>query len=276
MKGLISGIKRMEIHDGDGLRTTVFFKGCPLRCIWCHNPESLSFLPDVAFFKNKCISCGACEGKRDKTATEKCPADALMFFGREYSVKELVSEILMDSPFFGKCGGVTLSGGECLSQPDFAIALARELRENGVGVYVDTCGYVKREVFEKIMPYTDKFLYDIKAYDPELHKRYTGRYNTLILDNLRFLSEAGCKIEVRYPLVRGYNDGECEKIGRYLSNLPKIEAVRVLKYHNFASSRYDALGIENTLPQDLTEPEDVANAVKLLQGLGLCALNGME
>ena len=275
MRGMISGIKRMEIHDGDGLRTTVFFKGCPLKCIWCHNPESISFSEQVALFRSKCLGCGACRGERNSKAAEGCPADAILVYGREYGLSELVDEILLDEPFFknGR-GGVTLSGGECLAQGEFAVALAKALHDRGISVYVDTSGYARREIFEEIMPYTDMFLYDIKAVDPERHKIYTGKDNRLILDNLRFLSEAGCNIEIRYPLVCGYNDGECEKIGELLQGLGNIKRVKVLKYHAFASSRYEALSMTDTLPRVETTPADVERAVEILKSFGLEVING--
>ena len=276
MKGMISGIKRMEIHDGDGLRTTVFFKGCPLRCIWCHNPESLSFEKQVAFFKNKCVSCGICENKRNEKTAESCPVNAIEVYGREYELDELVEILLQDEEFFKNSGGgVTLSGGECLARPDFAVALSRKLYERGISVYVDTCGYVKREIFEKIIPYTDRFLYDIKAIDGRVHKKCTGKDNRLILDNLKFLCDEGCKIEIRYPLVIGYNDFECENIAKYLSGLRGIIKVKVLQYHRFSASRYEALGMLNTLPNTQTTLQDVENAVKFLKSYGLNAVNGM-
>ena len=276
MKGMISGIKRMEIHDGDGLRTTVFFKGCPLRCIWCHNPESLSFEKQVAFFKNKCVSCGICENKRNEKTAESCPVNAIEVYGREYELDELVEILLEDEAFFRNSGGgVTLSGGECLAQPDFAVALSKKLYDRGISVYIDTCGYVKRETFEKIIPYTDKFLYDIKAIDARLHEKCTGKDNHLILDNLKFLCDEGCKIEIRYPLVIGYNDFECENIAKYLSGLRGITKVKVLQYHRFSASRYEALGMLNTLPNTQTTLQDVENAVKILKSYGLNAVNGM-
>ena len=276
MKGMISGIKRMEIHDGDGLRTTVFFKGCPLRCIWCHNPESLSFEKQVAFFKNKCVSCGICENKRNEKTAESCPVNAIEVYGREYELDELVEILLQDEAFFKNSGGgVTLSGGECLAQPDFAVALSRKLYDRGSSVYIDTCGYVKREIFEKIIPYTDKFLYDIKAIDARLHEKCTGKDNHLILDNLKFLCDEGCKIEIRYPFVIGYNDLECENIAKYLSGLQGITKVKVLKYHRFSASRYDALGMINALPDAKTTMQDVENAVIILKNYGLNAVNGM-
>lgn len=276
MKGMISGIKRMEIHDGDGLRTTVFFKGCPLRCIWCHNPESLSFEKQVAFFKNKCVSCGICENKRNEKTAESCPVNAIEVYGREYELDELVEILLQDELFFKNSGGgVTLSGGECLAQPDFAVALSRKLYDRGISVYIDTCGYVKPEALKKIIPYTDKFLYDIKAIDAMVHKKCTGKDNHLILDNLKLLCDEGCKIEIRYPLVKGYNDLECENIAKFLSCLRGITKVKVLKYHRFSASRYEAFGMIDTLPDAKTTMQDVENAVIILKNYGLNAVNGM-
>ena len=277
MKGMISGIKRMEIHDGDGLRTTVFFKGCPLRCIWCHNPESLSFEKQVAFFKNKCVSCGICENKRNEKTAESCPVNAIEVYGREYELDELVEILLQDEAFFKNSGGgVTLSGGECLAQPDFAVALSRKLYDRGISVYIDTCGYVKSETLKKIIPYTDKFLYDIKAIDAMVHKKCTGKDNHLILDNLKLLCDEGCKIEIRYPLVKGYNDLECEDIAKLLSGLQGITKVKVLQYHSFSASRYEALGMFNTLPDTKTTSYDIEAAVNIFKSYGLHAVNGMR
>ena len=289
--GIISGIKHMEIHDGDGLRTTVFFKGCPLKCVWCHNPESISYEPQIALFQSKCIKCGSCSFvcptgaiaktdnitaiDRDKcrrclACADECPVEALVGFGKKYTVDELYREIMTEAPFFkdGR-GGVTFSGGECLTQPDFAVCLAKKLFESRISVDIDTCGYVKREVFERIIPYTDTFLFDIKAVDPEVHRRCTGKYNHLILENLRFLSEKHCKIEIRYPLVTGFNDGECEAIAKLISQMSGIVGVKVLRYHNLAKSRYDALGMADTLPDPLTTDEDVERAREIFRKNGI-------
>lgn len=274
MRGLISGIKRMEIHDGDGLRTTVFFKGCPLSCIWCHNPESIDYRVQTAHFGHKCIGCGICKGERTKKAAESCPADALVLYGREYEAEELCELLSEDCVFFSDGGGVTLSGGECLSQADFATETAKILHQRGISVYIDTCGYVKREVLERIIPYVDKFLYDIKAISPDVHKKCTGKDNALILDNLRFLCERGCNIEIRYPLVVGHNDAECEKIGRFLSGINGIDRIKVLRYHSLSASRYEALGLPCTLPDTETTYEDVERAVRILRRFGLDAVNG--
>ena len=277
MKGMISGIKRMEIHDGDGLRTTVFFKGCPLRCIWCHNPESLSFEKQIAFFKSKCISCGICKNERNEKTAEMCPASAIEAYGREYEVEELAQILLQDEAFFKNSGGgVTLSGGECLAQPNFCIALAKLLHERDISVYVDTCGCVKRETFEKIIPYVDKFLYDIKAIDATVHERCTGKENDLILENLKYLCGEGCEIEIRYPLVMDYNDRECENIAKFLSGLQGITKVKVLQYHSFSASRYEALGMFNTLPDTQTTLYDIEAAVNIFKSYGVHAVNGMR
>lgn len=274
MRGLISGIKRMEIHDGEGLRTTVFFKGCPLSCIWCHNPESIDYGVQIAHFEHKCIGCGICRGERTTQAAENCPADALVRYGREYEVEELCELLFQDAIFFRDGGGVTLSGGECLTQSDFALETAKMLCQHGISVYIDTCGYVKREVLRQIIPYVDKFLYDIKAITPDVHIKCTGKDNALILDNLRFLCERGCNIEIRYPLVVGHNDAECEKIGRFLSGINGIDRIKVLRYHSLSASRYEALGLPCTLPDTETTYEDVERAVRILRRFGLDAVNG--
>lgn len=275
MRGMISGIKRMEIHDGDGLRTTVFFKGCPLKCIWCHNPESISFAPQVARFRAKCMGCGACEGQNSAEAAENCPTGALIHYGKEYEATELAEILAADKPFFDSSGGgVTLSGGECLAQPEFAAELAQLLQARGIGVYVDTCGFVSRQALDKIIPYTDVFLYDLKAIDPQVHKACTGQDNGRILDNLRYLSERGCTIEIRYPLVVGCNETQCEKIGVFLRDLKGIRKIKVLRYHDLAASRYEALGMENTLPAPRTDDVHVRQAVACLRRFGLNAVDG--
>ena len=275
MTGIITGIKRMEIHDGDGIRTTVFFKGCPLKCIWCHNPESISFAPQVALFQEKCVHCNLCRGILSAEHAKACPVGAMVAYGKEYEAEALADILAQDRLFFTNSGGgVTLSGGECLAQPEFVLAVAKVLKERGISVYVDTCGFVRREVLVSILPYTDKFLYDIKAIDPVLHQTLTGQSNQIILENLRFLSEQNSRIEIRYPLVKGYNDGECDAIGRFLAGIKGIEKIKVLKYHAFAGSRYAALGMKNTLPNTTTTHQDMEDAVAILKSYRLAAING--
>ena len=255
MKARICDIKRFAVHDGDGIRTTVFFKGCPLKCVWCHNPESLSFEPQTAFYEHKCIGCGAC--KRDGFTAEQCLGEAQVLYGREVTVEELLPILLEDRDFYENSGGgVTLSGGECLCQADFCACLLKQLKENGIHTAVDTCGFVNREAIDKVLPYTDLFLYDIKAIDEAVHMRCTGQSNKPILENLRYLDDCGKPIEIRYPYVPDYNADQAEKIAAYVAALRHIKAVKVLPYHNYAGSKYAALGIENTLPDRLpTEAE---------------------
>lgn len=285
MKGIISGIKRMEIHDGDGLRTTVFFKGCPLKCVWCHNPESIGYKKELAYFDNKCIGCASCYNVCENGAVnmqgyridrqrcincfkcaEICPTEALVPYGREYDADELVSELMTDAAFFknGR-GGITLSGGECLSQGEFAVYVARLLNEKGISVYVDTCGYVKREVLDRIIPYTDRFLFDIKAISEDRHIKATGKSNSLILDNLKYLDSLGCNIEIRIPFVPEYNGDEIGRMAELISTLKSVKKVKVLKYHNYAGSRYLALGMKNTLPDTVPNEEERLNAVKAIK-----------
>ena len=292
MTGIISGIKRMEIHDGDGLRTTVFFKGCPLSCIWCHNPESLEKAPQIATFHNKCISCGSCNSVCKKHAVingwinhtlcigcgacaEACPTEALKLYGEEWEATALFRHIMQDEAFFRSSGGgVTFSGGECLLQIDFIAELASMFYSAGISVDIDTCGCVPRASVERILPYTDTFLYDVKAVDLELHKKLTGVDNILILENLRYISEQNANIEIRVPLVKGYNDSEITAIARLLKDINGIKKVKVLKYHALAASRYDALGLSCTMPDTETTISDVDSAVEILRAYGLNAVNG--
>lgn len=273
MKGIISDIKRFAVHDGDGIRTTVFLKGCSLKCVWCHNPEGISFKPQLAYYKNKCIGCGECVSACQQNAhimtdkghsfdrdlciacgkcADKCLGSALVLYGREMSLKELLPLLLEDKDFYDTSGGgVTISGGECLCQADFCAELLKELKGKGINTAVDTCGFVPRESIEKVLPYTDIFLYDIKAIDEDVHIRCTGQSNKLILENIKYIDSQNKTIEVRIPYVPDYNDNQIEKIAGFLKTLNNIRAVRVLPYHNFAGSKYEALGLKNTLPEVL-------------------------
>lgn len=296
MTGRIFAVKRFAVHDGDGIRTTVFFKGCTLKCVWCHNPEGIGYKPQLAAYTHKCVGCGECldcpegaislqDGRavtdRERCTacgrcSEKCIFSARELFGREVEAEALAEELIADRAFFESSGGgVTLSGGECLSQTDFAAELLKTLKEKGINTAVDTCGRVSRETFETVIPYTDSFLYDIKVIDPEVHKRCTGRDNSLILSNFEYLCERKCNIEVRIPFVVGYNDGEIAKIGEFLRGKP-IRKVTVLKYHDLARSKFTSLGMEDTMPENLTDTAAARAAVDLLISYGLPAVGGWE
>jgi len=278
-------IKRFAVHDGDGIRTTVFFKGCSLNCLWCHNPEGISFDNQLAYFRHKCINCGECtltcnSGSHnsengihilDRTkciscgkCADVCLGDALLFYGKEYSVDKLLNIVLEDKEYyFNSGGGVTLSGGECLLQADFCTEFLKRLKSEGINTAVDTSGFVNTESFEKVAPYTDTFLYDIKAIDPDVHIKCTGKPNDIILENLIYIDSLGKRTEIRIPYVPGYNDNQMEKIADFLINLKNVACVRILPYHNYAKSKYDSLGIKNTLPQKLPEKEEIRNAKRI-------------
>ena len=294
MKAKIFEIKRFAVHDGDGIRTTVFLKGCPLKCVWCHNPEGLSLKPELAYYEHKCINCGECVSvcptgahkmengshtfDRSKCiacgkCVDACLGNALTLYGKEMSVQEILPILLEDKDFYKNSGGgVTISGGECLLYADFCLELLKALKQNGVNTAVDTCGLVPKSSLDKVLPFADVFLYDIKAFDSSVHKNCTGYGNEKILENLKYLDEKGAKIEIRIPYVPGFNDGEIENIGKFLSGLKNITKVRVLPYHNYAGSKYKSLGLKNTLPKTLPTDEDIKNAVNKLKEHGLNAI----
>lgn len=264
MKAMISDIKRFAVHDGDGIRTTVFLKGCPLKCVWCHNPESISFKPQTAFYKDKCIGCGEC--KKESFTPDDCPGEAQIRYGKEVTVEELLPILLEDNDFYESSGGgVTLSGGECLCQADFCAELLKALKKEGINTAVDTCGFVPREAIDKVIPYTDTFLYDIKAMDEDVHIRCTGQPNKLILENLKYIDSLGKSIEIRIPYVPGFNDEQIEAIAKFLVPLKNIKSVKILPYHNYAGSKYEALNMEKTLPKILPTDEQIKEAEKIIK-----------
>ncbi len=264
MRANIFEIKRFAVHDGDGIRTTVFFKGCPLRCVWCHNPEGLTAQPQEAFYQHKCIGCGEC--KQEGFTPDACLGNARILYGRDVTVDELLPRLLEDREFYENSGGgVTLSGGECLMQADFCAALLKRLKEQGIHTAVDTCGFVAKGAFEKVLPFTDVFLYDLKAYDEDVHIRCTGQSNRIILENLTYLDSLGKTVEIRIPYVPDYNDGQIESIARFLLPLKHVTKIRVLPYHNYASSKYAAMNIKNTLPDRLPTEEALQQARETLQ-----------
>ncbi len=282
MKATIVDIKRFAVHDGDGIRTTVFFKGCPLKCVWCHNPESISFKPQLSYLENKCLNCGECISVCPVNAHSiidgvhlynrevcincgkcegDCLGDALRLYGKEMTVEELMPILCEDKDFYDNSGGgVTLSGGECLMQADFCKELLKQLKEHNINTAVDTCGFVSKEAIDKVMPYTDIFLYDLKAVDSQVHKRCTGQTNDIILNNLKYIDSNGKKTEIRIPYVPGYNDNQIQKISDFLKELKNITAVKVLPYHNYAGSKYASLNMVNTLPEILPTKEEMVVA----------------
>ena len=292
MEGFIFDIKHFAVHDGPGIRTTVFFKSCPLKCVWCHNPESISHKKQLGYLAHKCVGCGKCADvcptgahtldtehrhhfDRQKCiacgkCTTVCHAKALSLYGRYMDADTIITELLEDADFY-ECsgGGVTLSGGECLMQADFCSELLAKLKERRIHTAVDTCGFVSRSALELVMPYTDLFLYDVKAFDEEAHIRCTGRPNSLILENLLYLTHSGNDVEIRIPCVPGMNLDQMAKIGSFLNGLDHITGVRLLPYHNFAGTKYKSLDMENTLPERLPTDEEMERAKICIASFGL-------
>ena len=211
------------------------------------------------------MSCGKC--------TDVCRLDALTLYGKYMSADEILNDVMDDIDFYESSGGgVTLSGGECLMQPDFCVELLKKLKDNGIHTAVDTCGFVSKATLDKVIPYTDIFLYDLKAIDEDVHVKCTSQPNKVILENLKYIDNLGCKTEIRIPFVPGYNDGEIEKMGNLLLTLNNVTGVRVLAYHNYAGTKYKSLDMENTMPQVVPTPEQVEQARKIIASYGVTVL----
>lgn len=245
--------------------------GCG-KCVPVCPPGANEMTPEGhVFHREKCTACGACESV--------CLGEAFKRFGRPVTVDEAMDLALEDRAFYENSGGgVTVSGGEPLLQADFVRALFDRLKKERIHTAVDTCGHVSWTAFEKVLPVTDLFLYDIKHINAEAHKRLTGQPNGLILDNLRRLSESACSIEIRMPLVPGCNDDEdtLHGIGTFLGGL-RIKRMKILPYHSMARSKYQALGMTDTMPQaGSPTDEDLARAVNILRSHGVNAVSGRE
>lgn len=291
----ITNIQKFSVHDGDGIRTSVFFKGCPLRCEWCHNPETQRYEREMQFDSGKCTGCGSCvkvcpgkalsmrDGKPvlDKDACTLCgkcenfcPAGLREIIGREYTVKELVKELMKDQMFYEDSGGgVTLSGGEVMTMDmDYILAVAKELKRQDVTLTIDTCGYVPYEKFQALLPYVDTFLYDVKVMDPELHKKYMGVDNKLILENLVRLSRDGARIYIRIPTIKEVNGNE-ENMKETIAFLKEHDIhppqINLLPYHDTGSGKYSKLDMEYK-GTDLHAPdkEEMESFVRLFTDAG--------
>lgn len=254
MEGRIFDIQRFSIYDGEGIRTNVFFKGCNLRCLWCHNPESQSMKDELMFYKDKCRGCGECAKVCANTFSESCVAcgrcvrvcsfDARKISGQTVTADEVVEKVMRDKAFYDTSGGgVTLSGGEPLLQPDFALEILQKCRANGVNTAVETAANVPWAVFEKVLPYIDFVFCDIKCMDEETHKRLTGVGNALILENARRLKETGVKLRFRMPVVPGLNEAQAEKAAEFAGDVP----LELMAYHVTGCGKYAALGKEYAL-----------------------------
>lgn len=276
----ITNIQKFSIHDGDGIRTSVFFKGCPLKCEWCHNPETQRYEREIQYDPDKCTGCGSCvrvcpshavvleDGKpvTDRKACTLCgrcenfcPAGIREVVGKEYTVKELVRELMKDQIFYEDSGGgVTFSGGEVMTMDmDYILTAARELHRQDITLTIDTCGYVPYEKLESLLPYVDTFLYDVKVMDPEIHRKYIGTDNKLILENLVRLAKDGARIYIRIPVIREVNGNE-KNMKETIAFLKEHDIhppqINLLPYHDTGSGKYPKLDMEYK-GTDLHAPE---------------------
>jgi len=291
--GLIFDIQRFSVHDGPGIRTTVFFKGCPLRCKWCHNPEGLEHRSSLRYIAEKCISCKKCADicpqsvhifKEShevdfsrctvcKTCVSSCPAEAVDICGYMITAEELAKEVEADKVFYGKEGGVTFSGGEVLLQSEFALLAIQKIRETGAAptIAIDTSGYASHEAFIRLSDVADIFLYDVKAVSDNIHFPATGVHNKIILENLQYLAKTNKRIWIRIPVIPTINDSGAEqkKIAEFLAALPnKPERVTLMPYHLLGKNKYQTIGMKNTFE---VSPENnrIQDIISFYTDLGL-------
>jgi len=287
----VTEIQRFCMHDGPGIRTTVFLKGCPLRCAWCHNPETQKATAELLFDARRCIGCGAClkacaygvhggtdchEVDREKcrvcgACTAVCPTHALELCGEEMSLEEILAEIERDRAFYGENGGVTLSGGEPFLQGRAAIELLRLCRQRGLHTAVETCGFFDEKLLADAVSATDLFLWDVKDTDSERHKRYTGVSNELILQNLARADALGARIRLRCILVAGVNtDAEhYRRIAALADSLSRLDGVDLIPYHAYGGSKATLLGLADNGRRDwIPTEEQIAEAKQSLAAHG--------
>lgn len=280
--------------DGWGVRTTIFLKGCPLKCKWCCNPEGQSFQAELKYVKEDCNGCGRCVQLCPQHAVSMqdgvavidrnlcnvcgecanfCYTGALEPFGSYYTVEEMVAYLKKDKQFYDATGGgVTIGGGEVTWFPDFVLPLIDKLHEEGIQVAADTCGYVNTEKGLQILKNVDLVLFDIKGLDREKHKENTGVYNDIIWDNLRMLGEIRKPLIIRLPIIPGYNDDfeEIKKIAQHLMEIPSIKRIDILPYHRFGVNKYDQIGMKYTIPEDTKLEEEKQNdIVELFRKTGI-------
>lgn len=281
-KAIIFDIQRSSYNDGPGIRTTVFFKGCPLRCLWCHNPESQSFSKQLFYYSDRCDKCGkcvsVCENEVNKLqdgihtinfdlcnncgkCIEVCPSNALKFTGKEMSVEDVMDVVLLDVDFYRNSGGgITLSGGEPLSHFSFAKELLERSKEKGINTCVETSGYISSDKFKEILPLIDVLLFDYKVTGAGNHKIYTGKTNKLILKNLDIAYHSGVPIILRCPVIQGINDTieHFRAIKSLEKKYPKLLSIEILPYHSGGNEKRINIGVDKTLQNLRSAPPQLS------------------
>ena len=293
--GMIFDIKRYAIHDGPGIRTTVFLKGCSLNCLWCHNPEGKAEEQEFMWWEGRCIGCRSCQSACEKAAisfskdrllidqekcdlcgdcVDACTSQALELIGKEMTVSQVVGEIEKDMVFYDESGGgVTLSGGEPLMQPDFSLSILESCKRLRIHTTLDTCGFAQFDIVSQICDQVDLILYDLKVIDGKKHKKFTGASNELIIENLKKLSQNGQNIIVRFPLVFGLNDNEKDivELGDFVSSLDNVNEISILPYHNAGAEKMKRLNKpkDSSFMSHLVPSETLDKIEKKLKTFGL-------
>lgn len=284
MKAMIFDIQHFSVHDGPGIRTTVFLKGCPLRCMWCHNPESWTGKPSLALYADKCIQCGRCAAvcpgeahvfseaghsiRREACAVcgrcaDICPVKAVAVIGKEMDSRQVLDDVLKDRCFYEESdGGMTISGGEPMAAPEFVKELAAMAKEEGLHVCLETSGYCAREHLAELLPYVDLFLFDIKETDEQRHREYTGVSNRLILENLAFLDARGAASVLRCPIIPGANDraDHYDQIAALANSMRNVRGIDLEGYHPLGLSKQRSLDLESTYTREEFAPADLMEA----------------
>lgn len=290
--GIVFNIQKFCIHDGDGIRTCVFLKGCPLRCIWCHNPESFNKMPTLSFNKTKCSLCGGCVGVCSARAIENgalklqrkkcincgkcaeiCLSSANEIIGKEMTATEVLDEVIKDKMFYDASGGgLTVTGGEPSYQPDFTLELLRFAKENGISLAVETCGIGSRNFYEKCADLGTTFLFDIKCIDSFRHKELTGSDNAHIMENLNYLMNRGADIIIRLPMIPDCNDSEqdIEELSLFLNrNKGRYRYAELMPYHTLGIGKSEKAGEKPAYIHDSATDEDISRWLSLFNSHGI-------